>query len=173
MNLTPQSFELDLSSNSPTGTQQIGELIGTHLSNGMVLLLLGNLGAGKTTLTRGIAKGWGSTMRVTSPTFKLVNIYSRPTDSEELHHLDCYRLNSSDEGETIGLGEILGDGGPVIIEWPEIIEDWLPAKRISIRLTPPEDFGDDRQMTIRAVGDLYRPLMEQLATFKGDYDISS
>lgn len=173
--LATSKIQVNLTTTQVNATENLGEFIGRHLLAEMVVLLIGNLGAGKTTLSRGLARGWGSDMRVTSPTFKLVNIYTRSADDQMLHHLDCYRLGSSDEGETIGLGDILADDGPVIIEWPTVIEDWLPDERLIIEF---EDINFDididginaenmtqRHIQITGIGKRYKPLMDGLRSF--------
>lgn len=143
---------LKILSNSVSETEAVGRQIGQALGNGSVVALYGDLGAGKTALTRGIAAGWGSESRVTSPTFTLVNQYTHPTDKEHhLYHLDCYRLPNSDEAESIGMGDILAAEGAIVIEWAERVADWLPAARIDITLSHPADLTNDQEAETRTI----------------------
>ena len=112
-------------------TIRLGELIGRELRPGDLVLLYGELGAGKTTLVRGMARGVGFRGRVSSPTFALAHVYRG--NPLTLHHLDLYRLK---EGQTdeLGLEELLNDPrGAVVVEWPQAAR-W-PKKRIEIRLS--------------------------------------
>ena len=112
------------------GTIRLGELIGGALNAGDVVLLYGELGAGKTTLVRGMARGVGYRGRVSSPTFALAHVYRGKRLT--LHHLDLYRLKEGETGE-LGIDEILNDPrGIVVVEWPQAAR-W-PKKRLEIRL---------------------------------------
>lgn len=110
---------------------RLGELLQVH----DFLCLSGNLGSGKTALARGIGRGWGTAIRVTSPTFTLVNHYPRMRDDRTLYHIDCYRLESEGDIFTAGLEDILLDDGAFMIEWPEKILSWLPEDRLLIELS--------------------------------------
>ncbi len=112
-----------LISHSPEETQALGEQWGREASRGWVIGLSGDLGAGKTQLVKGVARGLGSPARVHSPTFTLLNEYAG--GRLPLFHLDLYRLNSPDEVIAAGLDEYLIEpNGIAIVEW---IERWLPA----------------------------------------------
>lgn len=126
---------IEFLSNSVEQTERLGVRLGQLLAAGDVVALNGEMGAGKTALTRGIGRGWGSSMKVTSPTFTLINEYPRSQDGRILYHLDCYRLERSADVETLGLEDIFDDDGAVVIEWAERIVDWLPADFLSIELT--------------------------------------
>ncbi len=130
-------------SNSPAETERIGVLIGERLRRGDVVLLLGELGAGKTTLVRGIASGTGSKADVASPTFQLVRIYRGRV---QLAHVDLYRVESSTELRDLGLEE-LADQGAVVVEWGDRL-DVVGAAVIEI-----EHLGGDRRL-IRTKHDL-------------------
>lgn len=125
---------LEFMSNSAEQTERLGVRLGQLLQPFDILALQGDLGAGKTTLARGIGRGWGTTLRVTSPTFTLVNEYPRPSDGRLLYHLDCYRLNNDDEVESMGLDDILNGRGALMIEWSERILSWLPADYLQVDL---------------------------------------
>jgi tRNA threonylcarbamoyladenosine biosynthesis protein TsaE len=126
--------ELDIISHSAEQTQRLGSRLGALLQPGDVICLSGEMGAGKTVFTTGIGKGWGANTAITSPTFGLVHEHRRNRDKQRLHHLDCYRLNSADDAESIGLDDVLDGNGPIILEWPEHIESVLPKQRLWIEL---------------------------------------
>ena len=116
-----------LISRSPEETAAIGEDWGRQAHRGWVIGLSGDLGAGKTQLVKGIARGLGSLARVHSPTFALLNEYGG--GRSPLFHIDLYRLNSPEEVISAGLEEYLSNpDGVTVVEW---IERWLPESRIT------------------------------------------
>ena len=104
-------------------TQDIAYKIGKWVSNGMILTLEGDLGAGKTTFTKGLAKGLGINRNVNSPTFNIIKEYQGRIP---LYHMDVYRLESG--GDDIGLDDYLFGDGVCVIEWASRIEDLLPME---------------------------------------------
>jgi tRNA threonylcarbamoyladenosine biosynthesis protein TsaE len=106
-----------LISHSPDETGALGEILGRAACHGQVIALSGELGAGKTQLVKGIARGLGVTMRVHSPTFTLVNEYGG--GRLKLFHLDLYRLESTAQILAAGLGEFLEPDGVSVIEWAD------------------------------------------------------
>ena len=118
---------------SPEETLEVGESIGKEALPGLVVTLRGPLGAGKTVLAKGIAKGIGvpSWRYVTSPTFALHNIYRGVF---RLHHLDLYRLSGPEEAEALGLEEHLGGPDVAVVEWPDGFFEELPEDRLEIHL---------------------------------------
>jgi tRNA threonylcarbamoyladenosine biosynthesis protein TsaE len=151
--------ELDLISHSAEQTWRLGTRLGGLLQSGDVVCLAGDLGAGKTAFAVGVGEGWGVTTPLTSPTYNLVHEHERSTDSQILFHLDCYRLNSPAAVETIGLDDILSGRGPVLIEWPEHIEPYLPSERLWIELRIIEPTR--RNFVFEAVGKRYETLVQQ------------
>lgn len=114
-------------------TERLGEVLGGWLLPGDVVLLHGDLGTGKTTLTKGIARAMGVTDAVSSPSFALVNEYARP--SLRLAHLDLYRLNDPEDLESIGFLELTSSTDSiVIVEWPERAGDSLPDRFLLVEL---------------------------------------
>jgi tRNA threonylcarbamoyladenosine biosynthesis protein TsaE len=108
-------------SHSPAETEALGEKFGRAAQGGLVLALSGDLGAGKTQLVKGIARGLGISARVHSPTFTLVNEYGG--GRLQLFHLDLYRLETSAQVLSAGVEEFLLPDGVAVIEWAERLED--------------------------------------------------
>lgn len=122
-----------------------GRELGASASPGTILALEGDLGAGKTTLAQAIARGWGVTDPVTSPTYAIVHEYAAPRGP--LHHLDLYRLESPEQLAPIGWDEILRAGGLVLVEWPERAGSHLPTAARRIRLAHLANDPSRRQVT--------------------------
>lgn len=108
-------------SHSPAETESLGERWGREARRGLVIALSGDLGAGKTQLVKGIARGLGVTVRVHSPTFTLVNEYGG--GRLKLFHLDLYRLETPAQIHSAGIEEFLQPDGVAVIEWAERLED--------------------------------------------------
>jgi tRNA threonylcarbamoyladenosine biosynthesis protein TsaE len=108
----------EIVTSSPAETERAGMSFGERLRQGDVVLLIGELGAGKTTFVRGVAQGTGSHAEVASPTFQLVRIYPGRV---QLAHVDLYRVENSSELRDLGLDE-LSDSGAVVVEWGERLE---------------------------------------------------
>jgi tRNA threonylcarbamoyladenosine biosynthesis protein TsaE len=121
--------------NSAEETKSLGKKLGRLLIDGDIICLYGELGAGKTIFTQGIAKGLDvKEVFVTSPTFVIVNEYAGRL---ALYHIDLYRLNSIAEIEDIGISEYLKGKGVTIIEWAEKAEETLPGERLLIHIKNP------------------------------------
>lgn len=141
---------------SPLETRQFGEKLSTVLKPGDVLLLQGDLGAGKSELTRGIAKGLGITGPVASPTFTILNVYD--DGRIPLYHFDWYRLHDSEELYELGMDEYLGGDGIAVIEWPDVCPDAVPERVLVLTLTNVDD--TTRQITWLCRGD-FPPLPDE------------
>ena len=128
---------------SPAETEAIGAALGKILTPGTVLAYRGDLGAGKTAFTRGLARGLGCTDMVTSPTYTIVNEYLNGRCP--LFHFDMYRLRSSDDLWDIGWDDYLDRGGICAVEWSENVED---AMEVAIRITIEKTGEDTRRITI-------------------------
>lgn len=138
-------FGMQITTHSADETQALGQRLAKRLLPGDVIAYFGDLGAGKTALTRGIAQGLGVTDLVTSPTYTIVNEYL--TGRIPLFHFDMYRLGSSDELFDIGWEDYLALGGVCAVEWSENVEDALrDAIHITIEKDPLEP--DTRRITI-------------------------
>ena len=110
-------------------TMNLGEAFAKKLKNGDVVLLKGEMGAGKTVFVKGIAKALGITERITSPTYAYMNDYDG-----KLYHYDCYRLSSGEDAESLGLTDYFYADGICVIEWSENIADVLPKNTISVTI---------------------------------------
>jgi tRNA threonylcarbamoyladenosine biosynthesis protein TsaE len=123
-------------SHSPAETETLGEQWGRAAQHGLVVALSGDLGAGKTQLVRGFARGLGVTTRVHSPTFTLVNEYAG--GRLKLYHLDLYRLETPEQIHSAGLEDFLRPDGVAVIEWAERLapEEWrmIKARRVKIEV---------------------------------------
>ena len=129
-------------------TIRCGEQLARHLKVGDIVCLQGDLGSGKTTLVKGMAKGLGvSPQKVHSPTFVLMNIYK---GKSPLYHFDFYRLDKVQEIPIIGYDEFLYGQGVAVIEWPERMGDLLPTERLDIKLTHQGE--NERRLEFYAVG---------------------
>lgn len=114
-------------------TIALGERLARELPRRATVLLTGNLGAGKTTLAKGLVKGLGAANleEVSSPTFTLIHEYGSPPS---VYHVDLYRLDSAREVATLGLDELFDRDALVLVEWGERFPELMPADRIEIRL---------------------------------------
>src|SRR5579864_395839 len=132
-----------------TGSEEetiaLGERLARELPRRAVLVLIGNLGAGKTTLAKGLVKGLGAAQpdEVSSPTFTLIHEYS-----PSVYHIDLYRLDREDQVATLGLDEIFDRTAVVLIEWGERFPRLMPEERIEIRLRATEETS--REIEVRS-----------------------
>ena len=118
-------------------TVELGEKIGSLLKSGDVIAMTGTLAAGKTTITKGIAKALGITDVVTSPTFCLISEYEGT--KMPLYHMDVYRLDGPEDFINLGVEDMLDGDGVCIVEWSEKVSSELPKRTIKIEITPLED----------------------------------
>ena len=138
-----------LRTKSVDDTRAVGGAVSTLARPGDLLLLAGELGAGKTAFVQGFGGGLGITEPITSPTFVLARDYD--DGRLPLHHLDVYRLDHMNEVYDIGLPEILDDAGVTLIEWGDAIMPSLPSDFLEVRLTFGAD-DDERTILVRALG---------------------
>lgn len=145
---------LPLSSEVPTAEDMraLGELLGRSVADGDVIVLSGDLGAGKTTLAQGIARGLGISDRVTSPTFVIARVHESPVGRPDLVHVDAYRLGSVVELDDLDLDADLGHC-VVVVEWGEGLVEGLSPSWLQVMITRTGDEGDDcRTITITGHG---------------------
>ena len=134
---------------SPEQTEALGFALGQRLSPGDIIAYKGDLGAGKTAFTRGLAKGLGCTEQVTSPTYTIVNEYL--SGRLPLFHFDMYRLSSSEDLWGIGWDDYLDRNGVCAVEWSENVED---AMENALWVTIESLGGDGRRITLEGEKDL-------------------
>ena len=127
-------------SSSTAETIALGEKCGELLAAGDVLVLTGDLGAGKTQFTKGIARGMGITADVTSPTFTIEMVYEG--GMMPLYHFDLYRLNDSGQLDDIGLFDAMESDGPTVIEWGEQFADDIGDDRVDVFISRLDGAGD-------------------------------
>lgn len=137
-------------------TRELGVFLAKFLVPGDVLTLTGDLGAGKTTLTQGLAHGLKITDRVISPTFNIMKCYFKA--EKPLFHIDAYRLE--DANKDIGLEEFIGTEGIAVIEWPMYIKEFLPQEVLKINLV--HAGGDERIITISGDNVHYDEIVDQV-----------
>jgi len=136
-------------------TIALGEALARDLRPRAVVLLIGNLGAGKTTLAKGIVKGLGAgdPDQVSSPTFTLIHEYpvakSKVSGGLKVYHVDLYRLDRAVEVARLGLDELFEKAAAVLIEWGERFPQLMPAERIEIHIQA--DAGDQREITVTSI----------------------
>jgi len=141
-------------SHGPERTRTIGRALGEAAAPGTVLALIGDLGAGKTQLTKGVADGLGVRGIVNSPTFVLMNEHAGRL---RLYHVDAYRLADPEEALAVGLIDDRQADGVVVVEWADRLDGWLPAERLEITLVPDPD-PVVRELRWRAHGEAHERL---------------
>ena len=132
-------------------TEKLGERIGQAAKPGMVIALIGDLGTGKTTLTKSIARGLGVTETVTSPTFNIIREYK--SGRIPLYHFDVYRIADPDEMFELGYEEYFYGDGICVVEWADIIEELLPEDAVIIRIGRGAE-EEEREYTIESKEDV-------------------
>jgi len=130
---------------SDSETIAFGRELASRLPSDAVVLLIGNLGAGKTTLAKGIVEGMGAAGldEVSSPTFTLIHEYGDPV---RVYHVDLYRIGQPREAAALGLDELFDSGSLVLIEWGERFPALLPDRRVEVRLRRLDN--DEREITV-------------------------
>lgn len=137
-------------------TREIGSKLGQLLTPKSVICLIGDLGAGKTTMTQSLAKSLEVDDYITSPTFTIVNEYE---GRMPLYHFDVYRIGSSEEMYDIGFEEYINGDGVCIIEWANLIEDILPEEYLYIEMNYKET---GREMILTPKGEKYEEIVKEL-----------
>ena len=138
---------------------RLGMSLAALLKGDEIIYLQGELGAGKTTLVRGILKGLGYAGRVTSPTFTLMNMYS---SQPPVYHFDFYRLGCGDLSD-LGLEDYLEKDGLCLIEWPEVGQEYMPAEAMHIYIElVDEDYERERLVRVEALGQKYGERLKEL-----------
>ncbi|HET8723580.1 MAG TPA: tRNA (adenosine(37)-N6)-threonylcarbamoyltransferase complex ATPase subunit type 1 TsaE [Anaeromyxobacteraceae bacterium] len=142
-------------------TRRLGERLGRMLRPGDVVALVGDLGAGKTQLARGICRGAGvADGEISSPTFAIVATYRGRVP---VHHADLYRVGDADELHATGFQDLLGGEGVAVVEWADRIPDALPEERLEIALTPVAGDPAARDLVVTGRGERHAALARALA----------
>ena len=140
---------------SPEETQAFAERLGKRLTAGDVLTLEGDLGAGKTTFTKGLGVGLGVKRTINSPTFTIIKEYM---GRMPFYHMDVYRLEDSDED--LGFEEFFEGDGVTVIEWAHFIKDFLPSERLEITIEYREE--SERRITLHALSSHFEKICKEL-----------
>ena len=143
-------------------TQKIAEKLAKALHAGDVILLDGDLGAGKTTFTKGLARGLGIRKNVKSPTFTLIREYHE--GRLPLYHMDVYRLEETG-GDDLGLEEYFNGDGVSVVEWSQFVEDDLPKEFLIVHFIKDETDDDKRTLVFEPRGKRYEEAMQELDGF--------
>ena len=149
--------EIRFQTHSLEETKNIGSLLASNLFKGAVITLSGDLGAGKTTFTGGVAKALGIDEKVTSPTFNIMKCYFHARIP--LFHIDAYRLEEGTNTD-IGLEEFIEGDGVCLIEWPKYISHLIPEDTISIKIS---NLGDDNRLfEFESDSEIYEDIFKML-----------
>jgi tRNA threonylcarbamoyladenosine biosynthesis protein TsaE len=161
--------ELLLRTATADDTREVGAVIAPLLRIGDVLVLTGELGAGKTTLVRGIASGLGAAEHVASPTFTLVREYV--TGRVPVAHVDVFRLDRVQDVVDLALDELEGGACVLIVEWGDAVEELLPDDRLRVELTTEDPAGetDARRITITSAEASWLERADELAAVTGPW----
>lgn len=151
-------MKMSFKTKSSIETEKIGFKLGNLLKRGSIVLISGELGVGKTVLTKGIAKGMGIDDYVTSPTFMIVNEH---LGDIPLYHFDVYRIDDYTELYDIGYEEYFYGDGVCVIEWPEKIKPLIPKENIFIRMNMGDTF-DERTIEIVSNGEKYDEVVKEM-----------
>lgn len=149
---------LRFKTNNAEETENLGKRIGEALVGGEVIAMTGDLGAGKTTMTKSLAKGLDIDEHITSPTFTIVNEYDGRL---KLFHFDVYRIGDIEEMYDLGFEEYIYSGGVSIVEWSNLIEDILPEDKINIEILYLDE--NKREIIVSGKGEKFDNLIGELS----------
>lgn len=156
-----------VATSSAAHTQDLAAALATTAVPGDLVLLAGEMGAGKTAFAQGFARGLGITDQVTSPTFTIVQEYSG--GRLNMHHLDVYRLETLREVADLGLSEMLDEDAVMLVEWGDAVLPALPDDYLELRIAFGDD-DDERRFELRGVGGSWparsRAVAEAVATWR-------
>lgn len=155
--------------NSLGDTDAVGKIIGQHIPQGTILLLTGNLGAGKTTMTKSICAAMGvDPDTVISPTYTMVNIYEE--GQWPIHHVDLYRLTNPDDLDGFDHDDLISEEGVTLVEWPQFLVELLDTEpQLAIRLQSQEN-NECRLMEVEAFHHAFDSLFETLKPYEHTCD---
>ncbi|ALQ06877.1 MULTISPECIES: tRNA (adenosine(37)-N6)-threonylcarbamoyltransferase complex ATPase subunit type 1 TsaE [Pseudoalteromonas] len=150
-----RSFESHL--NDEVATVTMGNQVAAIIEQGAVIYLHGDLGAGKTTFTRGVVQGFGHTGKVKSPTYTLVEPYE--LEQANVYHFDLYRLGDPEELEYMGIRDYFSANAICVVEWPEKGGEFIPVPDLDITLSY---VGNERKIVINSASDRGVAIVEKL-----------
>ena len=149
-------MDYKITTNREEETIKIAQNIESEKFPNMVICLIGDLGSGKTIFTKGFAEALGIDENITSPTFNIIKEYNN--EEMNLYHMDLYRLEG--DVRNLGLEEYFEKGGVVIIEWADMIEDYLPEERLEIKFKVIDE--DTRVLIFKPYGTKYEEICEAI-----------
>ena len=149
-------MDYKITTNREEETIEIAQNIESEKFPNMVICLIGDLGSGKTIFTKGFAEALGIDENITSPTFNIIKEYN--TEETNLYHMDLYRLEG--DVRNLGLEEYFEKGGVVIIEWADMIEEYLPDERLEIKFKVVDE--DTRVLIFKPYGTKYEEICEAI-----------
>ncbi|MGI5851756.1 MAG: tRNA (adenosine(37)-N6)-threonylcarbamoyltransferase complex ATPase subunit type 1 TsaE [Clostridiales bacterium] len=156
---------IEINTYSEKDTLKLGKEIGSLAWPGMIILLEGDLGTGKTVLTRGLARGLGIEEPITSPTYTLIHQYQGRLP---LYHFDIYRLNDAEEMYDLGYEEFFYGQGVTVVEWPERMGYLRPNEYLGISIEKVPDNGvDKRNIRVAPVGRVYEDFAKEWIKYDG------
>ena len=160
--LYPPLLEAKFISISPEETRAIGRIVGEHAAAGDVVLLTGELGAGKTCLTQGILHGLGSDDLARSPTFVLI---SEHRGRMPLYHMDLYRVGSAEQTKELGIEEYLEGDGLTVVEWADNVPGIFPDDSLRVHIELVSE--DKRRLSFTAATDRFADILEAVSKMTG------
>ena len=154
---------VEIISDSKEKTIEIGRFLSNKLFVGSVITLTGDLGAGKTTFTKGVGEGLNIKEEINSPTFNILKCYF--SGKLNLYHIDAYRLEDvSSEGKNIGLEEVIEGDGVALIEWPMFINEFIPSSHLNVEI---KNLGENkRKLTFTSDSCEYFDIIKSLQEVK-------
>lgn len=153
---------MELKGKNRESTVRLARYLGSRVKPGDILVLVGELGAGKTTFTKEFGKAMGISSIITSPTFTLVNEYG---GEPPLYHFDTYRLEEVEDVDELGFDDYFFGNGVCVIEWGERIEEFLPRDRLRLEILNGE--GEERSYRLTATGPRSEEWMKGADTLEG------
>jgi len=153
---------LVIKSKNEEETRTLGRILGRRAFPGMIIALQGDLGAGKTVFTQGVAQGAGVSGTVNSPSYVLMNLYHGRV---ELYHFDFYRLEEEDDLFELGLEEYFYGDGITLIEWADKFPSVLPADRLEIEIKKSDKDWDVRYLFFKPIGKLDHSVLEEIKEY--------
>ena len=157
-----------LCADSLDSTRAIAAALADVSRAGDVIVLAGEMGAGKTAFAQGFGRALGITEAITSPTFTLVHSYPIPGTKRELHHADLYRLETNNDVDDLALHELAEFGGTVLIEWGDVAAAAI-GDHLEVRLEFDDDLEESRVITITATGSRWAGRWDRVTTALEDF----